>query len=136
MDHPKSVKIFLPTLLYSFRKRYLNIVLKRGEKRKKCQKMAQRFHTFLMTTKKGGFKIFFHFLSARKKNLDLLEKEETPIAFLQHSEKLNKSWIFERIFLQTQSYSVSNVVILQRIKLTNRKLLTRFEKLYASRRLF
>ena len=36
---------------------------------------------------KRGFKIFFHFLSPRKKNLDLLEKEETPIAFLQHSEK-------------------------------------------------
>ena len=58
--------------------------------------MAQRFHTFLMTTEKGALK--FSFISSQpEKNLDLSVKEETPIAFLQHSQKWNKSETFDGI---------------------------------------
>ena len=54
VDHPKSVKIFLPTLLYSFRKRYLNIVLKRGEKRKKMPENGATFSHIFDDDEKGG----------------------------------------------------------------------------------
>ena len=58
--------------------------------------MAQRFHTFLMTTKKKGLYIFF-ISSQPEKNLDLSVKEESPIAFLQKNE-INLEFLNEFFF--------------------------------------